>query len=61
MKKRNLIIALSVLGTVFTSCNDDFVNTKPLDQLSESVVWTDPSLADAFVTELYGGLGNGGI
>ncbi|MHA8053391.1 RagB/SusD family nutrient uptake outer membrane protein [Aquirufa sp. Wall-65K1] len=61
MKKRNLIIALSVLGTVFTSCNDDFVNTKPLDQLSESVVWTDPSLADAFVTELYGGLGNGGF
>ena len=61
MKKRHLIIALSVFGTVFTSCNDSFVNTKPLDQLSESVVWTDPSLADAFVTELYGGLGNGGF
>ncbi len=61
MKKRHLIIALSVVGTVFTSCNDSFVNTKPLDQLSESVVWTDPSLADAFVTELYGGLGNGGF
>lgn len=61
MKKRYLIIALSVFGTVFTSCNDSFVNTKPLDQLSESVVWTDPSLADAFVTELYGGLGNGGF
>lgn len=61
MKKRHLIIALSVFGTVFTSCNDSFVNTKPLDQLSESVVWSDPSLADAFVTELYGGLGNGGF
>ncbi len=61
MKKRHIIIALSVFGTVFTSCNDSFVNTKPLDQLSESVVWTDPSLADAFVTELYGGLGNGGF
>lgn len=61
MKKRYVIIALSVFGTVFTSCNDSFVNTKPLDQLSESVVWTDPSLADAFVTELYGGLGVGGF
>jgi hypothetical protein len=61
MKKRYLIIALSVFGTVFTSCDDKFVNTKPLDQLSESVVWTDPSLADAFVTELYGGLGVGGF
>ncbi len=61
MKKRHLIFALSVVGTVFTSCNDSFVNTKPLDQLSESVVWTDPNLAEAFVTELYGGLGNGGF
>lgn len=61
MKKRQLILALSVVSTVFTSCNDSFVNTKPLDQLSESVVWTDPSLAEAFVTELYGGLGNGGF
>ena len=61
MKKSYLIIALSVFGTVFTSCNDSFVNTKPLDQLSESVVWSDPSLAEAFVTELYGGLGNGGF
>jgi hypothetical protein len=61
MKKRYVIIALSVFGTVFTSCNDSFVNTKPLDQLSESVVWSDPSLAEAFVTELYGGLGNGGF
>lgn len=61
MKKRYVIIALSVFGTVFMSCNDSFVNTKPLDQLSESVVWTDPSLAEAFVTELYGGLGNGGF
>jgi hypothetical protein len=61
MKKSYLIIALSVFGTVFTSCDDKFVNTKPLDQLSESVVWTDPSLADAFVTELYGGLGVGGF
>lgn len=61
MKKRNIIIALAFFSTVLTSCNDDFVNTKPLDQLSESVVWTDPNLAEAFVTELYGGLGNGGF
>lgn len=44
-----------------TSCNDDFVNTQPLDQVSESAVWTDAALADAFVTEIYAGLGNGGF
>ena len=52
-------VALSAL--LYTSCNNDFLNTKPLDQLSESTVWTDPSLTEAFVTELYGGLGNGGF
>lgn len=46
---------------VVSSCNHDFVNTMPLDQVSESAVWTDPSLTEAFVTELYGGLGNGGF
>lgn len=61
MKKIYLIIALSGVGSVLTSCNDNFVNTVPLDQLSESVVWSDPNLAEAFVTELYGGLGNGGF
>jgi hypothetical protein len=61
MKNRYVIIVLSVFGTVFASCNDSFVNTTPLDQLSESLVWSDPNLADAFVTELYGGLGNGGF
>jgi hypothetical protein len=61
MKNRYVIIVLSVFGTVFASCNDNFVNTTPLDQLSESLVWSDPNLADAFVTELYGGLGNGGF
>lgn len=61
MKNRYVIIVLSVFSTVFAGCNDSFVNTTPLDQLSESLVWSDPNLADAFVTELYGGLGNGGF
>lgn len=54
---------MAMVGTslMVTSCNDDFVNTKPLDQVSESAVWTDAALADAFVTEIYGGLGLGGF
>lgn len=57
-------IILSIFAiSLFTvqSCNDDFVNTKPLDQISEEVVWTDAALAEAFVSELYGGLGIGGF
>jgi len=54
-------IVFCLLSLVVFGCNDDFVNTKPLDQLGESTVWTDPSLAEAFVSEIYAGFGNGGF
>lgn len=60
MKKMKKII-FGLLSLVVFGCNDDFVNTKPLDQLGESTVWTDASLAEAFVSEIYAGFGNGGF
>jgi hypothetical protein len=61
MKTKFLSFTVAISALLFTSCNNDFLNTKPLDQLSESTVWADPNLTEAFVTELYGGLGNGGF
>lgn len=58
---KKLILSLFAVSFFTLSCNDDFVDTKPLDQLSENVVWGDASLAEAFVSELYGGLGQGGF
>ena len=58
---KKIIISLFTVSFFATSCNDEFVNTTPLDQLSQEVVWGDASLAEAFVSELYGGLGNGGF
>ena len=60
MKKMKKII-FGLLSLVVFGCNDDFVNTKPLDQLGESTVWTDAALAEAFVSEIYAGFGNGGF
>lgn len=57
---KNIIIGLFALLFI-NSCNDDFVNTQPLDQLAQTAVWTDGSLAEAFVSEIYAGLGNGGF
>ncbi|MDJ1501672.1 RagB/SusD family nutrient uptake outer membrane protein [Xanthocytophaga agilis] len=56
-------IYLSIITTLFliTSCNDDFLNTKPLGEVSEADVWTDPALTEAFVTQIYNGLGFGGF
>lgn len=61
--KKIKILALSVVSAlvITTSCNDDFVNTKPLSELSAEAVWTDAALAEAFVTEIYAGFGNGGF
>lgn len=62
MKKYKFLIASLIATTVVvTSCNDDFVNTQPLGELSENAVWTDAALAEAFVSEIYAGFGNGGF
>lgn len=49
-----------------TACKKDFLNTKPLDQVSSEDVWTDGALAEAFVNGVYNdnntqGLGMGGF
>lgn len=52
MKK---IIYYSVLITIifFASCNDDFLDRKPLDKLSEEAVFTNESLMEQYVNALY--------
>ncbi|WP_461142506.1 RagB/SusD family nutrient uptake outer membrane protein, partial [Spirosoma pomorum] len=57
------IISLALLATSLsiTGCNDNFVNTQPLDQVAGDAVWTDAALAEAFVTGIYAGLGQGGF
>lgn len=54
------ISALLFTG-LFTSCNDDFVNTKPLNEAPKELVWADAGLAQAFVNDLYNGFGQGGF
>jgi len=45
--------AIVILGLVFGACNKDFLNTLPLDKPPASTVWADPSLSEAFVTDIY--------
>jgi len=56
MKKNVLKLAyLLVFGLAIVGCNDDFLETQPLDQASEESVWDDPKLAEAAVLDLYQG------
>ncbi|MBC7921206.1 MAG: RagB/SusD family nutrient uptake outer membrane protein, partial [Ferruginibacter sp.] len=60
-KFKTLSLTLIVASIAVTGCNDDFVNTQPLDQVAGSAVWADASLAEAFVTGIYNGFGQGGF
>lgn len=62
MKRLNIKTLIAVLVSFsIWSCNDDFLDTTPLGEVSESAVWTDAGLAEAFVTDIYGGLVWGGF
>ena len=52
---------LFAASLTIASCNSDFLNTDPLTEISQNAVWTDPSLAEAFVTGTYQGFGMGGF
>ncbi|RIV17388.1 RagB/SusD family nutrient uptake outer membrane protein [Fibrisoma montanum] len=58
---KTISLVLAIGAMTVTSCNDNFVNTLPLDQVSGQAVWSDAPLAEAFVTGIYAGLGNGGF
>ena len=47
------ILPLVIFSIVFGGCNQDFLNTQPLDKPPASTVWADPSLSEAFVTDIY--------
>ncbi len=63
MKRNYKTIALACLlaSLAVTGCNDEFVNTQPLDQVAGSAVWSDAALSEAFITGIYSGLGQGGF
>jgi hypothetical protein len=59
MKKHIKLIAIVFLLINTISCNDDFLNKEPLDQFSESAVWSDPALIESFVNNIYHGIPHG--
>lgn len=62
MIKRSTIAFGTIIALfAIAGCSDDFVSTKPLNEVPSEDVWKDPGLAQAFVTDIYNGLGNGGF
>jgi starch-binding outer membrane protein, SusD/RagB family len=53
MKNIKIIIPIIAVLAVFASCSKKFLNTLPLDKPASTTVWADPSLSEAFVTDIY--------
>ncbi|SEL75930.1 RagB/SusD family nutrient uptake outer membrane protein [Parapedobacter koreensis] len=62
LKKYHTVVQGLFLITICAmGCNDDFVSTRPLNEVPEEETWQDAGLAEAFVTEIYNGFGQGGF
>jgi len=60
MKKIIKTILIPVCSVILvTSCKKDFLNTQPLDKAAAASTWTDASLSEMFVTEIYNGIREG--
>ncbi len=61
MKIRNLTYFILLAMVVGTACNQDFLNTQPLDKISSDATWGDGPLSEAFIYNVYSFLGYGGF
>lgn len=54
---KNSIRILSLIFIVaFTSCNDSFLETQPLTEISEIALWEDPNLVRTYINNIYAGI-----
>ncbi len=51
--KRYMFFILSIFLLLTVSCEEDLLDNKPLDKFSELDVWSDVSLAQAFMNNVY--------
>jgi len=59
MKKVYVIFIMSMLGLFLFSCNKDFLDRQPLDQYSESSLWSSAKDAEAALNGCYSGYEDG--
>lgn len=61
MKLKRFIFFFLAAGALVTSCDQDFLNTQPLDKISSEATWGDGPLSEAFIYNVYSFLGYGGF
>ncbi len=60
MKNINYILLLICFASlILVSCDTEILNQEPSDQISESAVFNDPALTQAYINDIYLGMGHG--
>lgn len=59
MKKLTYITTIFLILLVFAACDTQILNQEPLDQVSEEAIWDDPALIEAYLNDIYLGMGHG--
>lgn len=59
--KTTYIWAIAVMALLASGCKKDFLSEKPPTTIPTELIWQDGGLADAFVLDIYNGLGVGGF
>lgn len=58
--RRHTILGLLLSATLGSAaCSDEVMDLSPQDQISDADVWRDASLAEAFLLDIYRGVGHG--
>ena len=52
MKKKLILCLIGVISIM--ACNKEILDKKPLDSINDATVWSDPTLIDAYLSEIYG-------
>jgi len=48
-----LLTIVVLCGGLLTSCDTDFLNTKPLTEITSDAIWQDAGLAEAYMFDIY--------
>jgi len=54
-----LMVGLGLSLNMMTSCDSNFLETKPMDRFSEEGVWEDPALINTFINQVYRSIPSG--
>lgn len=56
MLKQFIKVSLLIFLVILTSCNEDFLETEPLTEISEVALWQDVNLVRTYINNIYAGV-----